>query len=321
MDPSCSGHSPLSITLEEDEDHTPKQLKFLNHLADHKDFMTLVSEVWERSTEQNTMKDTWQKLKRVKQVMKTLNNTEYNAVGNRIKQCRQQLCDIQEQMQNPGQPEAMVEAEKDMKIQLEKLLGVKESIMKQKSRVKWLKLGDANTTYFFANIKSRYSQNNIRRLINGNGDIVQTKKGIEEEVTGFYQQLLGSPAVELPAINLIVMRDGTLVNSATITSSGRGDTVTNAVMKFFSCSNMYQPINCTTVTFVPKLLYKFFQDFSKASGLVANTNKSSIFFGEVNADMQKEILQVLGFSKGTLPVRYLGVPLSFSAAKEADPTY
>ncbi|XP_070057556.1 uncharacterized protein [Nicotiana tomentosiformis] len=59
MDPSCFDHSPLSITLEEDEDHAPKPFKFLNHLAYHEDFMTLVSEAWERSTEQNTMKDTW----------------------------------------------------------------------------------------------------------------------------------------------------------------------------------------------------------------------------------------------------------------------
>ncbi|XP_075083357.1 uncharacterized protein LOC142167100 [Nicotiana tabacum] len=59
-----------------------------------------------------------------------------------------------------------------------------------------------------------------------------------------------------------------------------------------------------------ELLYKCFQDLSKALGLVVNADKSSIFFGGVNADMQQEILQVLGFSKWTLPVRYLGVPLS-----------
>ncbi|XP_019252627.1 PREDICTED: uncharacterized protein LOC109231417 [Nicotiana attenuata] len=59
-----------------------------------------------------------------------------------------------------------------------------------------------------------------------------------------------------------------------------------------------------------QLLFQYFQQLSKASGLVANADINSIFFGGVNDDQQQEILQALGFVKGTLPVRYLGVPLS-----------
>ncbi|XP_070038226.1 uncharacterized protein LOC142167392 [Nicotiana tabacum] len=43
MNPSCFDHSPLRITLEDVEDKAPKPFKFLNHLAEHKDFMTPVS--------------------------------------------------------------------------------------------------------------------------------------------------------------------------------------------------------------------------------------------------------------------------------------
>ncbi|XP_019265727.1 PREDICTED: uncharacterized protein LOC109243273 [Nicotiana attenuata] len=48
MDPHCSDHSPLSITLEEEEDFSPKPFKFLNHLAEHDDFVKIVKEAWER---------------------------------------------------------------------------------------------------------------------------------------------------------------------------------------------------------------------------------------------------------------------------------
>lgn len=67
---------------------------------------------------------------------------------------------------------------------------------------------------------------------------------------------------------------------------------------------------CRGDTISVQLLYQCFQGFSQASGLVANADKSSIFFGGVRDDIEQEILQVLGFSKGSLPVRYLGVPLS-----------
>lgn len=59
-----------------------------------------------------------------------------------------------------------------------------------------------------------------------------------------------------------------------------------------------------------RLLYKCFQQFSLASGLVANQGKSVVYFGGVPNQIQQEIIQELGFSMGSLPFRYLGVPLS-----------
>lgn len=58
------------------------------------------------------------------------------------------------------------------------------------------------------------------------------------------------------------------------------------------------------------MLFDKFQCFSKASGLIANLKKSSFYCGGVPNDIQDEIVEVLGFSKGVLPIRYLGVPLS-----------
>lgn len=55
-----------------------------------------------------------------------------------------------------------------------------------------------------------------------------------------------------------------------------------------------------------KMLYEVFQEFSLASGLIANNDKNSIYFGAVPHDIQAEILQELGFSQGQLPFRYLG---------------
>ncbi|XP_075096478.1 uncharacterized protein LOC107772114 [Nicotiana tabacum] len=45
-------------------------------------------------------------------------------------------------------------------------------------------------------------------------------------------------------------------------------------------------------------------------GLVANLNKSNIYFGGVSSAVQQEITQKTGFSIGELPFRYLSVPLS-----------
>ncbi|GJU06423.1 RNA-directed DNA polymerase, eukaryota, reverse transcriptase zinc-binding domain protein [Tanacetum coccineum] len=44
-------------------------------------------------------------------------------------------------------------------------------------------------------------------------------------------------------------------------------------------------------------------------GLSANLGKSVIFFRSINDDVKRELLQILPFKCGKLPVRYLGVPL------------
>lgn len=135
MDPGCSDHSPLSITFEDKEESRLKPFKFLNHLADHKDFMQIVNKAWKGNNRDNKMRDVWERLKKVKEAMKKLNVDEYNAVGGRITECMEQLCILQEQMRNPDQPENMIIAEKELKLKLEKWLRVEESILKQKSRI------------------------------------------------------------------------------------------------------------------------------------------------------------------------------------------
>lgn len=57
-------------------------------------------------------------------------------------------------------------------------------------------------------------------------------------------------------------------------------------------------------------LYKCFMVFSEASGLVANVDKSNVYFGGVKQGIQDQILQELQFVKGELPFKYMGVPLS-----------
>lgn len=50
--------------------------------------------------------------------------------------------------------------------------------------------------------------------------------------------------------------------------------------------------------------------FSEVSGLVANMEKSNIFLAGINEATKQTIVRDTGFSVGTLPMRYLGLPLT-----------
>lgn len=52
------------------------------------------------------------------------------------------------------------------------------------------------------------------------------------------------------------------------------------------------------------------KDFSQTSGLVVSATKSLVFFSNVPEFMKELICARFGFPEGTLPVKYLGLPLA-----------
>nr|GEY43989.1 hypothetical protein [Tanacetum cinerariifolium] len=60
-----------------------------------------------------------------------------------------------------------------------------------------------------------------------------------------------------------------------------------------------------SITVVKKSL----NEFSMVSGLFPNQKKITIFSGNINGQVKQEILKIIDFSIGKLPMRYLGVPL------------
>ncbi|XP_019236893.1 PREDICTED: uncharacterized protein LOC109217117 [Nicotiana attenuata] len=201
LNPGISDHTPLSIQLKDDVHISPKPFRFLNCLADYTDFLKVVANTWCETTGKQHMHDIWWKLKAMKKELKQLNHTELRNVGERIEFYRQKLQDIQTQRGHHTQPDLLFEEEKEVKVELEKWSLVEESILKQKSRNKWLELGDENNSYFSASLRNRQAQNRITSLIDSKGDIIQQPEDIAAEVTSFYKILLGSAAAQLPAID------------------------------------------------------------------------------------------------------------------------
>nr|GEW11033.1 RNA-directed DNA polymerase, eukaryota, reverse transcriptase zinc-binding domain protein [Tanacetum cinerariifolium] len=58
-----------------------------------------------------------------------------------------------------------------------------------------------------------------------------------------------------------------------------------------------------------KVIKKAMETFSLIYGLNPNIRKSTIFFGNVQDHVKQEILSILSFKVGSLPVSYLRVPL------------
>lgn len=58
--------------------------------------------------------------------------------------------------------------------------------------------------------------------------------------------------------------------------------------------------------------------FRRKSGLTPSLEKSEAFFGNVSEDVRSAIMNLIPFSAGVFPIRYLGVPLSPARLKVSD---
>lgn len=54
---------------------------------------------------------------------------------------------------------------------------------------------------------------------------------------------------------------------------------------------------------------KVLSQFGQLSGLVMNPLKSMVYLGGVPSDVNEEILRVTGMRHGSMPLKYLGIPL------------
>lgn len=66
---------------------------------------------------------------------------------------------------------------------------------------------------------------------------------------------------------------------------------------------------CGATQFVYALMEQF-QRFSSCSGLKANEDKCEIYFTGVDDNVEHNIYKALGIRNGSLPFRYLGIPLA-----------
>ncbi|GKC56323.1 RNA-directed DNA polymerase, eukaryota, reverse transcriptase zinc-binding domain protein [Tanacetum coccineum] len=68
-------------------------------------------------------------------------------------------------------------------------------------------------------------------------------------------------------------------------------------------------ILCNGDTTSTGIIKEALREFSEVSGLFPNLNKSSLFFGSMNDAEKQRIMEAMQFNEGSLPTRYLGVPL------------
>ncbi|XP_021747410.1 uncharacterized protein LOC110713262 [Chenopodium quinoa] len=166
LNPALSDHSPILIELCSAPSSQGRPFRFLNYVAKHDQFQNTVRDAWGNVVTGNAMLRVWNKLKNVKSKIKDLHLKHFAKIAERLEAALVDLDSIQNNITvNTDNPELQLK-ETEAISQVKYWTGIQESIYKQKSRVEWVKLGDANNHYFFSMMKQRHSRNRINSIYN-----------------------------------------------------------------------------------------------------------------------------------------------------------
>jgi hypothetical protein len=162
-----SDHWPIQLWMEVSASPGKKPFRFEQFWLNHPDFQAKIQDWWRQAevTHGSKMFRFQQKLKNLKQLIKTWNKQTFGNIFDSQRQLSEQMKTIQTQIRLQGLTDELKSQEAITAQQLEARKAQEEILWKQKSRIQWLKEGDRNTKFFHRSVMQRRHSNRITHLI------------------------------------------------------------------------------------------------------------------------------------------------------------
>lgn len=162
-------------------------------------------------------------------------------------------------------------------------------MLRHKTKIEWLKLGDGNNSYFHASLKTKKMAKSMNMLYKNDGTVITNQDDLAHNVIDFYSSLMGTAADNISHVDIVAMRAGPQLSfeqrgglmkpvsdkEVEEALKGIGDLkspgidgfgskffkaswhivkhdVMEAIKDFFENGRMLKAVNCTVMTLIPK---------------------------------------------------------------------
>lgn len=170
-----------------------RPFKFTNVVAEAPEFMEVITNYWKdtqplfQST--SALYRFSKYLKGLKPHIRSLSKNRLGLLAKKVKEAFNDLCEKQERMIADPTP-ANVQAEHEAAIKWQRISEIEEKVLKQRSKLHWLQVGDKNNKAFYNAAKVRETRNTIREIKCQDGKVVTTQEEIKKEAESFFNDFL-----------------------------------------------------------------------------------------------------------------------------------
>ncbi|XP_059627135.1 uncharacterized protein LOC132269932 [Cornus florida] len=306
-----SDHSLMIISLGNPAPPRKVPFRFFNCWSNNDSFLPLIQSIWDEPVAGFTMFQVVTKLKNLQQPLKKNFSTNFSAIKLEVQHAHDLLSQCQAALDIKPDDSSLRSQEKQLIALYSLLRNSEEQTYRQKSRVLWLKEGDSNSSFFFKSIASRVNRNKTTTINSANGDLLDTDSAIKKEIVSHFQSTLGlnpHPYPGMAPLSSFIQPTVPPQFISSLCSIPSNEEIKNYDLMLFSYGNLESLSS----------LKQAIDTFSSLSGLQINKNKSHVFLSGVNDSLEAAILALLGFEKGALPVRYIGVPFVSTMLRSTD---
>ncbi|KAG7599606.1 Endonuclease/exonuclease/phosphatase superfamily [Arabidopsis suecica] len=186
-----SDHAPLYIQLCPESKGDPRRRPFRFEAAwmKHESFKELLNQSWNGNIR------TPDALKKLRDVLKRWNKDVFGDVHKRKEQLVSEIKIVQDALEL-NQTDDLLKKEEELIKEFEVVLEQEEVLWFQKSREKWVVLGDRNTTYFHTSTIIRRRRNRIEALKGDDGRWLTSPPELEELAVNYYKRLYSMEDVD-----------------------------------------------------------------------------------------------------------------------------
>ncbi|XP_026416967.1 uncharacterized protein LOC113312428 [Papaver somniferum] len=192
-----SDHGPLigSDTVIGRALNTP--FRFQQMWLTHPSFLQVVIDSWNEDIIGNPIFIFMNKLKRLKNILKTWNWEIFGNVQENLKKVEDKV--MEETIKSDVDPAniSLLNNLVTARGNYEMAANNYNTFLRDKARLNWIKDGDMNSKFFHTSIKMRQSQNTISELENDSGDIITTQQGISDLLIDYFKKKFEHQSVQI----------------------------------------------------------------------------------------------------------------------------
>ncbi|KAI9154184.1 hypothetical protein LWI28_022333 [Acer negundo] len=186
-----SDHCPLLVRLSDFEVSSHRLFPFQSMWLEHPDFIAIVCKIWSSPIVGRPLQVVIYKLRSLKKALKSWNWEVFGNLNSVIARKSIELHSIQLDLSNRGFSYDLFMVEASVHYELDVLLRRQKCFYRDRSRVRWLRDGDWNTSFFHASIKCRKYRNTISAL-SINGVLSEDRPTIRDHIISYYSNFFSS---------------------------------------------------------------------------------------------------------------------------------
>ena len=201
--PGDSDHSPCVIDFEVVPEIRKSSFKYFSFLSTHPRYLGDLQAAWSESILTGSkMFSLKQRLKAAKKACREINRVGFDNIQQRAKEAMLSLKSVQERLMT-APTDSLFREEFVARKKWKFFEAAQNVFFIRKSRVRWLKDGDANTTFYYNSVIAHQARNAICYLIDENGVKICNKAQIKDMVVSYFQNLLGAVNGEVVPLSVL----------------------------------------------------------------------------------------------------------------------